>query len=198
MLHGQQPVLHITLPRLASDHTHQTTPHYTTQHHNTLHHIWRGHSSFTLGIDTLTLSAAPAVVPVDGRDSLISLDSYCPPQAGQPPASKVLSRHGLPSSLGALKTPRASVTPTPSSLVFKFVWSGKRDLVSRSVVSQPSLFGGFNVVDIKFKNWSLQAQWVRRFASSPSGRVSLLDYWFKSVFGATPMEDGPSCQGLSA
>ena len=36
---------------------------------------------------------------VGGRDFL--LDSCRPPQAGQPPASKVLSRHGVPSSLGA-------------------------------------------------------------------------------------------------
>ena len=35
-----------------------------------------------------------------GRDLHITLDSYRLPQAGQPPASEVLSRHGLPSSLG--------------------------------------------------------------------------------------------------
>jgi len=46
-------------------------------------------------------STAPGVVLIGGRDSLISLDSYCPPQAGQPPASKVLSCHSQPSSLGA-------------------------------------------------------------------------------------------------
>ena len=35
-----------------------------------------------------------------------------------------------------------------STLVFSFFWSGKRDLVSRSVVIQPSLLGGFYVVDV--------------------------------------------------
>lgn len=44
MLHGKQSVLHITSPRPASNHT--------TPHQNTLHNIWRGHSSFTLGVDT--------------------------------------------------------------------------------------------------------------------------------------------------
>ncbi len=73
-------------------------------------------------------------------------------------------------------------------LAFKFFWSGKRDLVSRSVVSQTSLFGGFSVVDIEFKTWSLQARRVKRFASSPSGWVTLLDYRFKSVFGVPPIE----------
>ncbi len=36
-----------------------------------------------------------------GRDHRVSLDSYRPPQAGQPPASKVLSRHSSPALLGA-------------------------------------------------------------------------------------------------
>ena len=41
---------------------------------------------------------APGFAPDGGRDPRISLDSYRPPQAGQPPASKVLSHQGLPSS----------------------------------------------------------------------------------------------------
>ena len=73
-------------------------------------------------------------------------------------------------------------------LIFKFFWSGKRDLVSRSVVVKPSLFGGFSVVDIKLKVWSLLAQWVRRFSSSPSSWVVLMTYWFKSQFNASPLE----------
>jgi len=47
-----------------------------------------------------------------------------------------------------------------SALVYSFFWSGKRDLVSRSVVIQPSLLGGFSIVDVKFKVWSLLDQWV--------------------------------------
>lgn len=50
-----------------------------------------------------------------------------------------------------------------SSLVFSFFWSGKRDLVSRPVVIQPSVLGGFSVVDVKFKVWSLLGQ-VRLFS----------------------------------
>ena len=44
---------------------------------------------------------APGVASDGGRDLHVSLDSYHLPQAGQPPASKVLSCHGLLSSLGA-------------------------------------------------------------------------------------------------
>ena len=88
---------------------HPTThirPHYTTPHRNTLHRIWRGHSSFALGVDTTRGTTVTGYrLPLDWRraqrQGSFSLDSYRPPQAGQPPASKVLSRHGLPSSLGA-------------------------------------------------------------------------------------------------
>ncbi|PFX17278.1 Transposon TX1 uncharacterized 149 kDa protein [Stylophora pistillata] len=60
----------------------------------------------------------------------------------------------------------ASLIPMPAwalkelyLLVFTFFWSGKRELVSRVTVSQPSLFGGFAVVDIKLKVWALLGQW---------------------------------------
>ena len=75
-----------------------------------------------------------------------------------------------------------------SSLAFSFFWSGKRDLVSRSVVVQSSLFGGFSVVDVKLKVWALLGQWVRRFASSFSGWVSFMSFWFNFHFGASPLD----------
>ena len=75
-----------------------------------------------------------------------------------------------------------------NTLVFNFFWKGKRDLVSRSVVIQPSLFGGFSVVSVKFKVWSLVAQWIKRFASSPSSWTMFMSYWFSSCFDATPID----------
>ena len=53
-----------------------------------------------------------------------------------------------------------------NTLVLKFFWKGKRDLVSCAVVVQSPLFGGFSVVSVKFKVWSKIAQWVKRFAGS--------------------------------
>ena len=70
-----------------------------------------------------------------------------------------------------------------SRLVFSFFWSGKRELVSRATVVQPHLFGGFSVVNVKFKVFSLLGQWVKRFASSPSGWSSFMSFWFLSSFG---------------
>ena len=57
----------------------------------------------------------PGVASNGGRDLHVSLDSYHPPQAGQPPVSKVLSCHGLLFSLGAWRlgehlTSRSSTT----------------------------------------------------------------------------------------
>ena len=56
------------------------------------------------------------------------------------------------------------------------------------MVIQPSLLGGFSVVDVKFKVWSLLGQWDKRFASSPSGWVSFMSFWFRSRFDASPLE----------
>ena len=75
-----------------------------------------------------------------------------------------------------------------NTLAFSFFWRGKRDLVSRAVVAQPTLFGGFSVVSVKFKVWSLVAQWIKRFASSPSSWSALMTHWFRSHFNATPAD----------
>ena len=72
------------------------------------------------------------------------------------------------------------------TLVFKFFWSGKRDLVARTVVVQPPPLGGFSVVDVKLKVWALLAQWVRRFVSSCASWVSFMSFWFDLSLGATP------------
>lgn len=78
-----------------------------------------------------------------------------------------------------------------SFLAFSFFWSGKRELVSRSSVSLSPLFGGFSVVNVKFKVWSLLGQWVKRFASSSAGWISFLTYWFSYHFSASPLEVFP-------
>lgn len=53
-----------------------------------------------------------------------------------------------------------------NSLVFKFFWSDKRDLVARHVVVQPHSQGGFSVVDFLCKCRALHVQWFRRFSVS--------------------------------
>ena len=89
----------------------------------------------------------------------------------------------------------ASLVPMPSwalsqfnSLVFNFFWSGKRDLEAWKVVFHSQENGGFSVVSTEFKVQSLLVQWIKRFASSLSGWVGLMTYWFLFFFNASPLE----------
>ena len=61
-----------------------------------------------------------------------------------------------------------------NTLIFKFFWRGKRDLLARCVVVQPFCLGGFSVVDFQCKVLALHVQWVCRFVSSPSSWVSFM------------------------
>ena len=69
-----------------------------------------------------------------------------------------------------------SILAELESLVFKFFWNGKRDLVARNVVIHSRFNGGFNVVSTKFKVNALLLQWVRRYLSSPNVWVSLMTF----------------------
>ena len=70
-------------------------------------------------------------------------------------------------------------------LIFPFFWKGKPDLVAREVVTQPPTAGGFSVVDKKLQVSSLLVQWIRRYASSPSGWVTIFSFCFSNQFHAT-------------
>lgn len=111
--------------------------------------------------------------------------------------SRALSLSGNALVCNALALSRiwyvASLVSMPSwvlseliTIVFKFFWSGKRDLVARKVVVQPREFGGFNVVSIRHKVDALLVQWVRRFSTSPNMWVALLTFWFFDRFGVGP------------
>ena len=73
-----------------------------------------------------------------------------------------------------------------NKLIFRFFWKGKPDRVSRAVVVQPA--GGFGVVSIRHKVWSLHAQWIKRFASSPSAWASLMSHFFGTALAASPFQ----------
>ena len=113
--------------------------------------------------------------------------------------SRILSFRGKALVINALALSRvwyvASLIHMPawvlkelSFLAFSFFWSGKRELVSRSSVSLSPLFGGFSVVNIKYKVSSLLGQWVKRLSSSSAGWISLLCFWLRYHFSASPLE----------
>ena len=101
--------------------------------------------------------------------------------------SHSLSFHGKALVINALALSRvwyvASLIHMPSwvakelsSLAFSIFWSGKHELVSRSVVIQSPLFGGFSVVSVQYEVWALLGQWVKRLASSSAGWSSLISF----------------------
>ena len=72
-------------------------------------------------------------------------------------------------------------------LVFNFFWSGKRDLVARNVLFHPKEAGGFSVVSIRYKVFSLLLQWVKRLSLASNGWVYLLTYWLLDRHGVPPV-----------
>ena len=75
-----------------------------------------------------------------------------------------------------------------NQLVFKFFWRGKRDLVARRVVVQPTSCGGFSVVDLELKVWALLLQRVRRLSDSPSTWISFFSFWCIRTWGVSPVQ----------
>lgn len=113
--------------------------------------------------------------------------------------SRSLSYGGKALVINALALSRiwyvASLVPMPSwvlaelnSVIFKFFWGGKRDLVARNVVVHSRDAGGFNMVSIPFKVNALLVQWIRRYRLAPNSWVSLMTFWFFDRFGADPFE----------
>ena len=82
--------------------------------------------------------------------------------------------------------PRRWVSVELNTLIFTFYWSGKRDLVARRFVVQPSCLGGFSVVHFQCKVMALHVQWVRWFVSFPTSWVSFMVFWFSSLLAAPP------------
>ena len=113
-------------------------------------------------------------------------------------SSRALSLSGKALMVNALALSRvwyvASLVHMPSwvrtklnHLVFKFLWSGKPDLVCCNVMFHPKEVGGFSVVSIDFKVSSLLVQWVRRLVVCPNAWVFLLKYWLPYRVGVSPI-----------
>ena len=112
--------------------------------------------------------------------------------------SRSLSYEGKAIVVNALALSRlwyvGSLVPIPdwalaelNSLVFKFFWSGKKDLVSRQVVIQPKSVGGFGLVSVALKIYALLIQWVRRLLDPRGAWASLLSFWCSLRFGSNPL-----------
>ena len=88
-----------------------------------------------------------------------------------------------------------SVLPTNSSIVkrinaalFKFIWSGKRELVSRRSMYLGKSDGGFSVVDVESKVMALHIQWVKRFFLTPNKWAAFFNFFINRSFGVEARE----------
>ena len=63
-----------------------------------------------------------------------------------------------------------------NSLVFSFLYSGKRDLVARDVVHHSTLQGGLGVVSVHYKVHALLAQWFRGYATAPNAWAHMMTF----------------------
>lgn len=68
--------------------------------------------------------------------------------------------------------------------------------MSRCSVVQPSLFGGFSVVDVKLKVQSFVVQWIKRFASPHAYWTSFMDFRFCFRLNLPPLEVLPDPYGV--
>ena len=111
--------------------------------------------------------------------------------------SRSLSYSGLVLVVNTLALSRiwyvASLVPLPrwalqeiNSLVFSFLWGGRRDLVVRNVVVHHCADGGLNMVSPLLTTFALLVQWIHHFRVARGGWVSLMTFWFFDHFGFDP------------
>ena len=85
----------------------------------------------------------------------------------------------------------ASLVHMPVSALCKlntFFSKGKRDLVARTAVCDPFLFGGFSVVSIKVKVWALHVEWARCLVCCRASWVHFLYFSFGDCLGVSPSD----------
>ena len=71
--------------------------------------------------------------------------------------------------------------------VWNFFWSGKRDLVARTMVSFPKGQGGFGVINLREKADSFALQWLKRFFAPSEGKwKAFFTHYYMSAFNMQP------------
>lgn len=72
--------------------------------------------------------------------------------------------------------------------VFKFFWSGKKELVRRASIVLGKPAGGFGVVHVEAKIRALHIQWVKRFILTPNKWCRFLSFAVSQHLGVDLME----------
>jgi len=141
--------------------------------------LWSSHSIPCLGV-----SIAPNVHPTKNWDKRISSLSNvfdlwqqrCLSFQGKALVANALALSGLWYSATVLSLPNAFLKSVNSSL-YKFIWSNKKELVSRNSMFLSKDQGGFNVVNVDLKVKALHVQWLKRFFLSPNKWCRFFEYY---------------------
>jgi hypothetical protein len=82
-----------------------------------------------------------------------------------------------------------------NSVLFSFVWSGKKELVACETKYLDKLSGGFKVVNVGLKVRALHLQWLKRFIFSPNKWCTFLSFFVQKQFGVSVLEvlSFPAC-----
>jgi len=72
-------------------------------------------------------------------------------------------------------------------MIFKFFWSGNRDLMARNIVIHDRSKDGFYMVSIALQVNALLVQCIRRYLCSQNSSVSLITFWVFDRIGIDPM-----------
>ena len=75
----------------------------------------------------------------------------------------------------ALPNPSPDFLKELNTILFNFVWNGKRDKISRKSLVQPIEYGGAGMIDVNLYLKSLKIAWVRRMLQSDSQWIQLFE-----------------------
>lgn len=106
---------------------------------------------------------------------------------GKSLVSNALALSGLWSTATVLALPD-NLLSTINQLLFKFIWSNKKELVARSSMYLSQSSGGFGVVDVRAKILAIHAQWIKRFVLSRNKWSAFFIYYVQSAFGVSVHE----------
>lgn len=84
--------------------------------------------------------------------------------------------------------PSNSILRSINTPLFKFIWSGKRELVARNVMFRPIGEAGYAVVNPMWKVQPLHIQLLRRFFSHPNHWCAIFSFFCRRYLGGSVEE----------
>ena len=90
--------------------------------------------------------------------------------------------------IASMVPPSSGILRSINTSLFKFIWSGKKELVARNVMFRPKSEGGYAVVNPLWKVQALHIQWLRRFFSYPNHWCDIFSFFCRRYLGGSVVE----------